>query len=164
MFRVATKIGDSGASIQIVKNITPQNSTSRFTFRVTTKKRDPDCQKTYTSKQYLERHVLIHHKSRRFHCEYPDCQKFYNSKQSLCKHISKAHTNKRSDTIAVLETYLADIDSQIETVASLILGFDSIECDECFLNKLFCQNASSPPPHDHHKLLPNSEFENFIKC
>ena len=40
-----------------------------------------------------------------------------------------------ADKIIFLETHLADIDSKIETVAALISGFESFECDDCFVNK-----------------------------
>ena len=40
-----------------------------------------------------------------------------------------------AEKIELLETHLADIDSQIETVAALISGFETVECDDCFINK-----------------------------
>ena len=93
-----------------------------------------NCQKSYTTKQNLELHVSSYHENRGFRCEYPDCQKSYTTKSNLCKHVLREHAeaHKRFETIAVLETHIADIDSQIETVAALISGFDSFECDECF--------------------------------
>ena len=95
----------------------------------------PDCLKSYTDKRTLEDHVASYHENRGFHCKYPDCQKVYTTNSDLRRHVLKKHTKKRFDTIAVLEAHLADIDSQIETVAALISGFDSIECEDCFLNK-----------------------------
>ena len=100
---------------------------------------DPDCQKSYTTKWSLEEHVSSYHENQRFQCEYSDCRKFYSTRSNLTKHVSKAHKNKRFDTIAVLKAHLADIDSQIETVSALISGFNSFECDDCFLNKWCCQ-------------------------
>ena len=96
-----------------------------------------DCQKSYTTKQSLEYHVSSHPENQRFQCEYPECRKFFSSTSNLNKHASNVHNNKRFNTIAVLETHLADIDSQIETVAALISGFETFECDDCFLNKWF---------------------------
>ena len=53
-----------------------------------------NCQKSYTTKDNLEQHVLSHHQNKRFHCKYPDCQKSYTRKQNLDEHVSGSHHRK----------------------------------------------------------------------
>ena len=101
-----------------------------------------DCRKSYTEKQNLEDHVLSYHdkKDKKYLCKQLHCGAIYSSRSGLSYHIrvkkcqpslSKTENDRKAEKIVFLETHLADIDSQIETVAALILGFDSFECDEC---------------------------------
>ena len=128
----------------------------------------PQCEKSYTCKSDMQRHVLSFHKNERYSCDYQGCKKSYSEKVDLKNHIGSYHRNvrytcdgcqtkyknkrtldlhlkkqqckkssnkKQNEQISVVEAHLADIDSQIETVATLISGISSVNCHDCTLNK-----------------------------
>ena len=102
----------------------------------------PDCQKSYTNRSGLFKHNSSEHNNIQHVCA--NCKEEFRQKSSLNRHIrvkncqpsfSKTENDRMAEKIVLLETHLADIDSQIKTVAALISGFESFDCTECFLNK-----------------------------
>ena len=47
------------------------------------------------------------------------------------KNYAPGTSKKENNKIMIVEAHLADIESQIETVAALISGLASGECDDC---------------------------------
>jgi len=89
----------------------------------------------------LLKHNSSDHKNIKHVCA--GCNEEFTQKSSINRHIrvkkcqpslSKTENDRKAEKIVFLETHLADIDSQIETVAALISGFESFECTDCFLN------------------------------
>ena len=97
---------------------------------------------SYSGGSGLIRHIGVDPENKKPKCA--ECHKEFKHKSDLNYHIrvQKCHQgssvtskDKIEDKIVLLEKHLADIDSQIETVAALISGLDSAECDDCFVNK-----------------------------
>ena len=98
----------------------------------------PNCKATFTSPSELSRHIKDDHRNVKHTCA--DCDTEFKYKVGLDRHIEKqkcksGFSKKETDKIVCVEAHLADIDSQIKTVAALISGLDSVECEDCFLNK-----------------------------
>jgi len=100
----------------------------------------PNCAASYLSSRALAEHNSVKHQHIRYTCA--GCNNKYTSKKNLNYHIriqkcQPGFSKNKKDKIVFLEKHLADIDSQIGTLAALISGFNSFECDDCFslLNK-----------------------------
>ena len=99
----------------------------------------PNCEASFTVPSDLYRHIRADHKQIRHTCA--RCNAEFKSKYELDLHSKKkkkcqpGFSRKEKDKIVFVEAHLADIDSQIETVAALISGLDSVECEDCFLKK-----------------------------
>ena len=104
----------------------------------------PNCEASYSNQKSLTRHNKTDHQNLRHTCA--GCDKKFKHRYGLRYHIkvqkcqqtlSKTEKDEIDYKIEFLEKHLADIDSQIHTVAALISGFESFElkCDDCFSNK-----------------------------
>ena len=90
----------------------------------------PGCNAAFKSSSSLWHHIQIVHKHITYKCL--DCEKIFTFGSSLKKHRElKVCLKPKTKRIANLEARLSDIDSQIEKVAAMISGLDSLECDDC---------------------------------
>ena len=98
-----------------------------------------NCEASFTSPSDLSLHIRADHKKINYKCD--RCNAEFRVKPDLNRHIKRKKKcqpgfgNNEKDKIEFVEAHLADIDFQIETVAALISGLDSVECDDCFFNK-----------------------------
>ena len=98
----------------------------------------PKCAESFRSPKALAAHISSKHKNIRYKCS--GCNHGFSRKASLKDHIKMQRCRpgvrqNNSDKIEFLEKHLASIDQQIGTLSTLISGFGSFECDECYLNK-----------------------------
>ena len=99
----------------------------------------PDCEAPFKSPSELYLHIRADHKNIKYTCA--RCNAEFKAKYDLDCHSKRKKkcqlwfSKKEKDKIVSVEAHLADIDSQINTVAALISGLDSVECEDCYLNK-----------------------------
>ena len=98
----------------------------------------PECANSFISPKSLRDHIKTKHNKVKYTCA--SCIEEFKTGRSLKRHVENqkcrpsVHKNS-TEKIEFLEKHLADIDSQIRTVAGLISGFESFECDDCHSNK-----------------------------